>query len=198
MGALAGTKSAWCGLRSHGDIAVVDPITGNAYNSDVMRYQAVNSAAQFTPIRIDPGTDANYPGYGSQWDQLLYKDISVTGATTVNVTFKYRTNMSVGFDARHASQAGWFDKNPTVTAAANDGNFISEAAAALVGTDVVDSFMVYVGAPNESGIYDPNRRWFSEVVNTTTPNTTYKEILSTAGITNVSGGSPSRWLSARR
>jgi hypothetical protein len=185
---IAGTKSAWCGLRSHGDIAVVDPITGNAYNSDVMRYQAVNSAAQFTPIRIDPGTDANYPGYGSQWDQLLYKDISVTGATTVNVTFKYRTNMSVGFDARHASQAGWFDKNPTVTAAANDGNFISEAAAALVGTDVVDSFMVYVGAPNESGIYDPNRRWFSEVVNTTTPNTTYKEILSTAGITNVSGG----------
>src|SRR5262245_29872987 len=92
---IAGNKSAWCGLRSHGDIAVTDPITGNAYNSGVMRYQAVNSAAQFTPVRIDPGTDANFPGYGSQWDQLLYKDIAVTGATTVNLTFKYRTNMAV-------------------------------------------------------------------------------------------------------
>jgi hypothetical protein len=193
---ISGTRSAWCGLRSSGDGAVVDPITGNAYNSQVMDYQGMNGTQTSAPFRSDAGTDFNFPGYGSQWDQMLYRDVVFTTNTAgggVTVSFKYATSMSTRFDAIHASQAGWFDKDPIKNAVVGDGNFWSEAAGNAAGLDVVDSFMVYVGVPvNESAVnfsdgsvmpvFDPQRRWFSEVVRINSPGTTYKEILSKAGI----------------
>ena len=61
--------------------------------------------------------------------------------------------------------------------------------------------MVYIGAPanisssrRSDGInrpvYDPQRRWFSEVLDITTPGTTYKQVLSVGGtvpLTSVAG-----------
>jgi len=193
---ISGTRSAWCGLRSSGDGAVVDPITGNAYNSQVMDYQGVNGAHPIAPSRLDAGTDFNFPGYGSQWDQMLYRDVVFTTNTAgggVTVSFKYATSMSTRFDAVHATQAGWFDKDPLKPAVVGDGNFWSEAAGNSVGLDVVDSFMVYVGAPVSENavtysdgsvmpVFDPQRRWFSEVVKINSPGVTYKEILSKAGL----------------
>jgi hypothetical protein len=49
---------------------------------------------------------------------------------------------------------GWFNPDPTSIA-----NFVNNPA---------DSFMVYVGSPNESA-YDTNRRWFSEVLDFSKP-----------------------------
>jgi hypothetical protein len=188
---LSGTKSAWCGLRSHNDVAVVDPITGNAFNSAVLQYWGTNSSLQFSSART-VGTDNNFPGYGSQWDQMLYRDVSFAANATgaVSISFKYTTNMDTRQDGTHASQAGWFDKDPLkdATAGIATGDFRSANV-----SDVVDSFMVYVGAPVDEAntlfsdgsvapVYDLQHRWFSEVVKINTPGTTYKELLSVAGI----------------
>ena len=127
----------------------MDPITGNPYNSSVLAYWGVNNSLQFGPARSN-GTDYNFPGYGSQWDQLLYRDVSfgTTNATgAVAISFKYATNMDIRQDGTHRSQAGWFDKDPLKTAVASDGNFRSANL-----SEVVDSFMVYVGAPAEDGL----------------------------------------------
>jgi hypothetical protein len=62
---IAGTASAWCGLRTEGDNTHIDPITGNPFNSQVLSYNGNNNGSQFGASRTQ-GTDANYPGYGSQ------------------------------------------------------------------------------------------------------------------------------------
>src|SRR5262245_6898354 len=86
---LAGSASAWCGLRRHGDLTFVDPITGNPFNQDVLDYNGENS-----PL---PGvTSKRFPGYGSQWDQMLYRDVQILSGAGPNLTisFKLRTRMS--------------------------------------------------------------------------------------------------------
>ncbi|TMQ71743.1 MAG: hypothetical protein E6K80_04730 [Candidatus Eisenbacteria bacterium] len=196
---IAGTASAWCGLRAEGDNTVMDPITGNPINAGVLAFQGNNSGAQIGSIR-SAGTDHNFPGYGSQWDQMLYRDVAfAANATgTVSLTFKYTTNMSLGQSGAHATQAGWFDKDPLKTPSnaigyAYDGNYHSINGE---GT-LVDSFMVYVGAPVDEAncvfsdgsvgpVYDLQRRWFSEVVKINTPGTTYRQLVSTGG----SNGTP--------
>src|SRR5262249_59893075 len=105
-----------------------------------------------------------------------------------------------------------FDKDPVSDAhpglnpsasPTSDGNFISASVNRALAP--CDSFMVYVGAPvNDSNVhfsaplfvgvtqittvYDPKRRWFSEVLRCTGGDVHYREIMSKAGV-NAAGGS---------
>jgi hypothetical protein len=63
---ITGGASAWCGLRAHGDMTHLDPITGNPYNQSILGCPG-NNAGFPTGSLSGLGTDANYPGYGSQW-----------------------------------------------------------------------------------------------------------------------------------
>src|SRR6266850_1812393 len=42
---LDGTRSAWCGLRAHGDLVVSDAIMGNPYNVRVLEYNGNNGGS---------------------------------------------------------------------------------------------------------------------------------------------------------
>jgi len=162
--------SAWMGLRSHGDVTVGDPITGNAFNATVLDYNQRQGALTIVNSR-------SFPGYGSQMDQILYKDIDMTGVaanTPVNVKFNYQTRMSTAKDAVDKTRTGWhlwdmLSENQVTT------NFISAEAGTPANTDApLDSFEVYMGAPAEGtfltslgtteAIYDAQRRWMGEVV----------------------------------
>jgi len=178
---LGGTKSAWMGLRRHGDVSAVDPITNNAFNEDVMQWNWFTSSST-------GGTDKKYPGYAGQMDQMLYRDVDVTGATNISVSFKYRTSMSTGFGTANTSRTGWFVHDPlAVITGGSNPNFIQNNSS--VAAPPVDSLMVYVGAPadgsvllsdgNVHTIYDPLRRWFGEVLRSNEG--LYKEIFTIGG-----------------
>jgi len=177
---IAGSMSAWCGLRAHGDITRIDGLTGNPHNADVL--EEVQQASPTMPV--GPGwTNYRFPGYADQWDQMLYRDIDIGGAlagASVSVSFSYRTRMSTGKDVNPTSRTGWFDKDPLTV---NAGNFISSSAAGPGAP--IDSFMVYVGCPvvdslgspsvdgtlyfigsddNAHLVFDPVRRWFGELI----------------------------------
>ncbi|MFN8586943.1 MAG: FlgD immunoglobulin-like domain containing protein [Candidatus Eisenbacteria bacterium] len=177
---LAGSKSAWCGLRQHGDNTVVDQITGNPFNQTVLEFNG--EGVPTTP------TTKHFPGYGSQMDQMLYRDLTPAAGQPLNISFVYRTRMSTGVDVTSSTRTGWFHGDPlSVTA----GNFISSSAAGAAAP--IDSFMVYVGAPvNDAdcvysdgvhrAVYDPQRRWFSEVLRINEgPSVPYYEIASAFG-----------------
>ena len=170
---IGGSFSAWMGLRRDGDNKFVDPITGNPFNSRVMQFTVYNAASV-------SGSDNGFPGYGSQMDQMLYRDIDMTGNTGRDLTigYQYRLRMSTGFGNAPATRTGWFDKDPlqvTGGGVANNapGNFISATDAGDAGTPR-DSFTVYIGAPVGSSflastgvtlpVYDSQRRWFDEVI----------------------------------
>jgi hypothetical protein len=173
---LAGSKSVWMGLRAHGDVSgTPDALTNNYYNEDVIKDLGTDGVSA-------SGNDYGFPGYASQMDQMLYRDISTSGHTSGNLTISYsfRTNMSTGFGTAAGTRTGWFDKDPLApTGGATNpqqNNFISSSDADVLAP--VDSFMVYVGAPvtgttfvGSDGathpVYDPLRRWFSELVRTT-------------------------------
>jgi hypothetical protein len=184
-------KSAWMGLRAHGDLASgLDPLTGNPWNAGVLITNGTNGGTSATAGNI--GSSRNFPGYGSQMDQMLYKDIDVTGMPAdsgLMICWQYQTAMSPGRETVANFVAGWFegdplrgttllDKDPiNPYPVGSDGNFISGSTAAGVP---LDSFQVYVGAPAETTIagvdnflastgvytpiYDPLRRWFNEVL----------------------------------
>ena len=171
---LSGGASAWCGLRAHGDMTHIDPITGNPFNQSILGPHGNNSYLVFGSFS-GLGTDANYPGYGSQWDQLLYQDVVLGSNADIHVSFQYATRMSRVRAGTNGTRIGYFYLDPTKVALANDGNFISatDAEASLAGP--VDSLMAYIGLPvNEAAckyangsirsVYDPQRRWFSEVL----------------------------------
>lgn len=164
---LSGQRSAWCGLRGHGDLTAYDPITGNHYNA------ATNVQTLFNALSAS-GTDHRFPGYVGQWDQMLYRDVAIPGSGTVQVRFKLRTNMSTQVLTASATRAGWFDKDPL---AVTPQNFVASTGNPA---PPADSFMVYVGRPVEPApgadndwtgsdgqardLHDPLRRWFAEVV----------------------------------
>src|SRR5439155_494226 len=79
VGGAGSTACAWMGLRSTGDISAVDLLanggTGNAFNGDLLQYQGNNGFNQVGSVSVN-GTDHNFPGYGSQMDQMLYRDIN--------------------------------------------------------------------------------------------------------------------------
>jgi len=191
------THSLWCGLRRDGDDAFLDPLTGNPFDSRPLTLNP--NAGGTTDGGI--GTDHLFPGYGSQWDQMAYRDLDVEGATTLSVRFRYRTNMSTGRITAPDTRTGWFDKDPlqATFSGAAAGNFISSSAAGDAGAPI-DSFMVYVGAPvvdslgmaAASGgewflasdgvvrrVHDVQRRWFSEVLRVNEGR--YREIFTTFG-----------------
>jgi len=193
---IAGAGSAWCGLRAHGDISgTADAITGNYHNSSLVQNYGDNHFRQVDQSNPSGFSDANYPGYGSQWDQILYRDFTADGSGNVAVTFSYRTAMSTNkANDPNGNAYGWYNGDPLKVPALNDGNFIS-------GTDAGpnaprDSFMVYVGSPvNDAAwvganggapkpVYDKQRRWFSEVINI---NSHYTRAFAAVGVASGTG-----------
>jgi FlgD Ig-like domain len=167
---LVGGSSAWMGLRRHGDNTHVDDLarggTGNPFNEDAMVFNALVGSISLG------GTDKRFPGYGDQMDQLLYRDVEVTGIGTLTVGFSYRTTLSTGVVTNNITRSGWFQWDPlAVNTGGPNPNFIASSGNA---TPPADSFMVYVGAPAESSvvlsdgaahpIYDSRRRWAGEVI----------------------------------
>jgi hypothetical protein len=174
-----GSNAAWMGLRAHGDNAYGDPITGNPFNEDVLVYTGFGAVSA-------GGNDQCFPGYGSQMDQMLYRDIDFAGkpSAALTVSFSFRTVMSAGVGTTAATRTGWFDSDPqgVVSGPVNPqpGNFISssDAGDALAPKD---SFMVYIGSGVDNNtwtpaaanygqnfpaqqVYDKQRRWFGEVL----------------------------------
>jgi hypothetical protein len=149
---IAGSRSAWCGLRESGNTSEQDALTGNYINGDLY-----NTFGLVGPN----GSCPDFPGFISLWDQLLYKDFPSAGSGTV--AFRVRTDMSDFVDVS-TNGTGWFNPDPT-----NIANFVNNPA---------DSFMVYVGSPNESA-FDTNRRWISEVLNFGNP---VQEIFAVTGL----------------
>src|SRR5580765_4373922 len=177
---LSGTKSAWCGLRQHGDLSVKDQVTGQAFNQDVEQFLHDAGVA-------GGGSPQSFPGYPDQIDQILYRDIAMTTSQSLTVSFKYRTRMSTSIGTTASTRTGWFHGDPLAVTA---GNFISSSAAGVNAPQ--DSFMVYVGAPvNDAAcvysdgatrpVYDKQRRWFSEVIKAFGAGSNYFEIFKTAG-----------------
>ena len=178
---LGGSYSAWMGLRAHGDLTVADPITGTAFNSAVIDYNQRRSASSNVNSR-------SFPGYGSQMDQMLYRDIDMSGVpagSAVTVRFTYRTRMSTSKDQTQQTRTGWHVFDPLSQNQVTAGNFISaEAGSPANSLAPVDSFEVYMGAPTVGGrfksslypsdpegdvdglraIYDPQRLWFGEAI----------------------------------
>ena len=181
---LAGSKSAWCGLRATNDNSVIDPITKNPYNGSLAEFirEAGNTQAQVTVV--------NYPGYGNQWDQILYRDLQPASGQPLEIAFLYRTRMSTSYTTAASSRTGWFHGDPlgSVTSPAYPGNFISSSAA---GSNAPrDSFSVYIGIPVDDAnclysdgtikpVYDKQRRWFDEVIRVF--DAPYYELLGQAG-----------------
>lgn len=177
---LSGTKSAWCGLRQHGDNTHIDAVTGNPFNQNVV-------AALHDGGAGGGGSNNNFPGYPDQIDQMLYRDIAITSSQSLAVSFLYRTRMSTSIGTTASTRTGWFHGDPLAVTA---GNFISSSAAGANAPK--DSFMVYVGAPvNDAAcvysdgttraVYDKQRRWFSEVLKVFGAGNTYYEIFAAAG-----------------
>src|SRR2546423_4911663 len=77
---LAGTKSAWCGLRQHGDQSVLDQVTKNAYNQDTEQYLHDATVA-------GGGSPQNFPGYPDQIDQILSNGIALMPAPSLKLSF---------------------------------------------------------------------------------------------------------------
>jgi hypothetical protein len=177
---LSGTRSAWCGLRQHGDQSVKDAVTGQAFNQDTEQYLHDATSA-------GGGSPQSFPGYPDQIDQILYRDIAITVLQSLTVSFKYRTRMSTDIVTAAATRTGWFHGDPLAVSA---GNFISSSAAGANAPQ--DSFMVYVGAPvNDAActysdgvtrpVYDKQRRWFSEVLKVFGTGNNYYEIFAATG-----------------
>jgi hypothetical protein len=154
---ISGGKSAWCGLRQHGDLSVMDPVTHNPYNSDCADFIVQNCGQ----------TVKNFPGYVRQWDQMLYRDLTPVMGQPLALSFLYRTRLSTAYTPG-AGRRGWFHGDPLAT---TNANFISAFAQA----GPIDSFSVYIGVPVDDAnvtlstgavapVYDPQRRWFSEVL----------------------------------
>ena len=177
---LSGTKSAWCGLREHGDQSVKDQVTGQAFNQDTEQYLGEGTA-------VNGGSFQRFPGYPDQIDQILYRDLPMLSSQSLTVSFKYRTRMATNINTAAAARTGWFHGDPL---AVTSGNFISSSAAGANAPQ--DSFMVYVGAPvNDAAcvysdgttrtVYDKQRRWFSEVLKVFGAGNNYFEIFKTTG-----------------
>jgi len=180
---------AWCGLRSHGDLSVVDPIMGNAYNMSVLEFVGENGGS------LSQGTSKGFPGYPGQMDQLLYTDVDVSSdAATLDLSFLYETSMSTTANTAATGRRGWFQFDPKIV-----GNVVTPGGVGMGGApnfisntgigEPADSFMVYIGVPVDNGavnlsdgsikpVYDLKRRWLSEVIKLEAP---IVEIPTTAG-----------------
>ena len=91
----------------------------------------------------------SWPGYGDQWDQILYRDVIVSGDGGEQLSFRMRTDFSP-IPSNDSGGTGWFNPDPKAPS-----HFV---------LNPVDSLMVWIGIPQETGVYDTNRRWLSEVI----------------------------------
>jgi hypothetical protein len=197
---LEGNYSAWMGLRALHDVRFIDPITGQPYSGEARKFNSggIGYFGDFTgPHGLEFANNSSFPGYMSQMDQMLYRDIDASGlgSDNLNISFTYATEMSTGYNNSASTRVGWFEHDPlqptydgtTTSSNLAVGNFISSTDA---GTDApIDSFMVYVGSPVGNSftasdgftydVYDPQRRWFSEVVQSV--DGLYKEIFAASG-----------------
>jgi len=153
---IAGSGSAWCGLRLSGDLnAPVDPYTGNSYTSDL----------QYNDFRASGGAPRSaYPGYAAQWDQLMYRDFTYNAGSPGTVSFAYRAelNNTPTGDPGPSGNAGggWFTPDPFSSA-----NLVIDQTGSVTGTnEPVDSFEVWVGKPKETGVYDSAHRYLSDTI----------------------------------
>jgi len=186
---LAGSQSAWCGLRALGDNSVSDAATGNPYNEQAGQYNIW--AANTSPAPIF----RNYPGYANQWDQILFRDFQAANNTAMNVAFLYRTALSTSFSTSATGRCGWYHGDPLsqtngLAPGAGFNNFISSSGSGANAPR--DSFSVYIGVPvNDASVhltdgstdpvFDKQRRWFDEVIRIDAP---YFEILGATGTTD--------------
>jgi hypothetical protein len=185
---LDGAYSAWCGLRAPGDLTVTDDVTGNPFNASIVDRSSSMTPGMITGAASAAGTDRNYPGYGSQWDQMLYRDVQVADGQGLDLSFRWSTHLDTRAVTAPDVRVGWFDRDPLKTPVASDGNFISSTDAGALAP--ADSFMVYIGAPvldyacvysdgSTRAVFDPERRWFSEVISIDQP---YAELMTVAGV----------------
>src|SRR5262245_23369319 len=116
---LSGAKSAWCGLRGHGDLSVVDAQTGQPFNQDAVQFLHRGGIA-------GGGSSQRFPGYVDQADQMLYRDIAMLPSQSLTVSFNYRTRMSTAINTVVATRTGWFHGDPL---AVTSGHFISSTPA---------------------------------------------------------------------
>ena len=158
-GAIAGSGSAWCGLRAPGDLTEIDPVTGSALNGDLA------TAWHILPY---PVSHSAFPGYSNQWDQILYRDVSVDADAANTLSFDYIVEMSQELGLDYGGTA-WFNPDPT-----DPSHMVLNPK---------DSLMVWVGLPQETGIYDTNRRWLSEVLDFSSANQPAK-VFALAGVGN--------------
>jgi len=150
---LGGSYSAWMGLRNHGDLTVMDPVTNNPLNVDALQFNLSGGGTT--------GTGRTFPGYAAQMDQMLYRDFDISGYVSgpIVLTFKSQTEMSTSKGTTPSTRTGWFEGDPSPWAppVVNDGNLISAEATTLTDGTVgaanfagpIDSFQVYVGKPVE-------------------------------------------------
>ena len=208
---LDGGGSAWCGLRAHGDVTYNDPITGNPYNAMVLELNGENGGG----VASGWGTNKKFPGYPSQMDQMLYRDVEMTSSSaTLTLSFLYRTAMSTTASSTSSTRAGWFQFDPTVVGPVAVAGPNAGVANYVANTGIgqpADSFMVYIGVPVDidavyladgslktpgptlHGVYDLKRRWFSEVLRLDMP---IQEVLHVSGNTNSSFSLPGQALAA--
>lgn len=188
---LAGSSSAYMGLRAYGDMSYVDAETNNPFNGEVALYNGIGGAAS-------PGAaDVALPGYFNKMDQLLYRDIDMSGygGGGLDISFDFRTNMSTNKWTTDRFRTGWYEGDGLSQNAPTPGNFVSAEADNGAGPSSaapIDSFQVYIGAPVEGEwktsvhpfdgdpqlvslgvinpatgrrvLQDPQRRWFNEIV----------------------------------
>src|SRR5258705_6267114 len=108
---LNGAGSAWCGLRAHGDLTYSDPITGNPYNVMVLEFNGETGGGT---VGGGVGTNKKFPGYPSQMDQMLYRDVQMTSSgATLTLNFNYQTAMSTLTTTTLLTRTGWFQFDPT-------------------------------------------------------------------------------------
>jgi hypothetical protein len=141
---ISGTRSAWCGLRHTEDANAtqLDQLTGNPYTNEASTGGGLGFAANY------------YPGYADGWDQILYRDFPYEG-DPIALSFRVRASLSSMVpNVGEAPPGGWFNPNP---------------APENIILNVADSLMVWVGRPLDTGVYDPNRRWLSEVLDFSSP-----------------------------
>jgi len=190
--ALAGSKSAWCGLRADGDFSAIDDTTYGGTGNAISGNALFGNAGTVTNYGTARQCLTNFPGYANQWDQMLYRDVRITAGQPLKVEFLYETQMDNTADQSPNTGGGWLDRDPLSMQQGGEGlgknNFISNSLSpGRLGP--IDSFMVYVGVPAnpdsvrltngaKKTIFDLKRRWFSEVIAIDKP---YMEILSTFG-----------------
>ncbi len=146
---LEGAASAWMGIRAHGDLTYSDPVTGNYYNANTQDYRVSETAPTWSGA-----TNRHFPGYIGNMDQMLYRNVDMSGYSSgdVSVKFTWRTDMSTNKDTDEHFRTGWFEGDWLSGNSPTPGNFISAEASGGGATGdaaPIDSLQLYIGAPVE-------------------------------------------------